>query len=83
MADFALAIGGEFASRGERMAEYNRLLEIEAELSGERTLSSGSPDQPHKPLPIFRRNLDAFDLAHTGRLASLPRFGNLLMRAEH
>jgi hypothetical protein len=36
-----------------------------------------------KPLPIFRRNLDAFDLAHTGRLASLRRFGNPLMRAEH
>jgi hypothetical protein len=31
----------------------------------------------------FRRNLDAFDLAHTGRLASLRRFGNPLMRAEH
>lgn len=26
--------------------------------------------QSRKPLPIFRRNLDAFDLAHTGRLAS-------------
>jgi hypothetical protein len=40
-----------------------------------RTLASRSP--------IFRRNLDAFDLAHTGRLASLSRFGNPLMRAEH
>ena len=39
--------------------------------------------QSLKPLPIFRRNFDAFNLAHKGRFASLRRFGNHPMRAEH
>jgi hypothetical protein len=41
------------------------------------------PHQSHMPLTIFGRNLDAFDLAHKARLASLRRFGNPPMRAEH
>ena len=33
--------------------------------------------------PDLQENLDALDLAHTGRLASLRRFGNPLKPAEH
>jgi threonine dehydrogenase-like Zn-dependent dehydrogenase len=60
-------------------------LEVATALGADYTINVQNDDPLARIMEITggKGNLDAFDLAHTGRLAALRRFGNPLMRAEH